>query len=294
MTHLAKPMRLNKSITIALITILILLILWFEYLYLPIGVDWVESFRPATLEFMAGRSPYTVEGFFNPPWTLIPFIPLALLPVRISSLILVDIGLLCYLFILYKLKIRPMIALIFLFFPTTLVVLHTVNLEWLVMLGFVLPPQIGLFFVFIKPQVGIAIALYWLIVNPHRIKTFLPVVLAFVISFAIYQDWFEKLVIRGNKTGYVGTFDISLFPYLVPLGAALLIIAIKKHKEGFSYMASPFLAPYVGANSYSIVVLGICKLWSDYLNARQTGKKKQNDISTMLPQKPVEEDSGST
>jgi hypothetical protein len=267
MTILEKPIRIRKWITIAIIGVLILLLLWFEYLYLPIGVDWVQWFRPATLEFISGHSPYTIEGFFNPPWTLIPFIPFAFLPERISSLLLVDIGLLCFLYVLYKLKIRPIIALVFLLFPTTLVVLHTVNIEWLVMLGLVMPPQIGLFFVMIKPQVGIALAIYWLVVTPHKIKTFLPVVLASLISVAVYRDWLPKMLIRGNKTGYYGTFDISFFPYLVPLGLVFLVIAIRKHKDSFAYMASPFLAPYIGANSYSILILGLCKLWSDHLKA---------------------------
>jgi hypothetical protein len=40
-------------------------------------------------------------------------------------------------------------------------------------------------------------------------------------------------------------------------------------------MASPLLAPYVGANSYSIVVLGLCKLWSDHLNAVAMDNKKE-------------------
>jgi hypothetical protein len=174
-----KVKRTKNIFKIIAISLLIVFLIWFEYQYLPIGVDWVESFRPATLEFMAGRSPYTVEGFFNPPWMLIPFIPFAILPIKISNLILVDIGLLCFLFIVFRLKIRPLIALLFLLFPTTLVVLHTVNIEWLVILGLVFPPQIGLFFILIKPQVGIAMAIYWLIVTPNKLKTFLPVGLAF-------------------------------------------------------------------------------------------------------------------
>ena len=261
-----KVKRTKNIFKIIAISILVVFLIWFEYQYLPIGVDWVESFRPATLEFMAGRSPYTVEGFFNPPWMLIPFIPFAILPIKISNLILVDIGLFCFLFIVFRLKIRPLIALLFLLFPTTLVVLHTVNIEWLVMLGLVLPPQIGLFFILIKPQVGIAMAIYWLVVTPNKIKTFLPVGLAFIISFVVYRDWLSKLFIRGNKTGFYGTFDIGFFPYLVPLGLVLLFLAIRKYRDGFAFMASPFLAPYVGINSYSIVVLGVCKLWSEHIN----------------------------
>jgi hypothetical protein len=145
------------------------------------------------------------------------------------------------------------------------------------MLVFLFPPQIGLFFVLIKPQVGIAMAIYWLIVSPNRIRNFLPVALAFLISFVIYPDWITKLVIRGNKTGYFGTFDISFFPYLVPLGLALLYVAIRKHKDSFAYMASPFPSPYVGAISYTVVLLGICKLWSEHIIAKPKAKLGEPD-----------------
>jgi hypothetical protein len=104
-------MNIKKMIEIAAIIIVVIVLIWFEYQYLPLGVDWVRWFRPATLEFIAGRSPYTIEGFFNPPWLVIPLIPFALLPIRIRGLLLIDIGLLCYLIILHKLKIHPLIAL---------------------------------------------------------------------------------------------------------------------------------------------------------------------------------------
>ncbi len=268
-------MKIKKVVLIAAVSILVLFLFWFEYRYLPVGIDWTKWFRPATLELLAGHSPYTVEGFFNPPWMLIPFIPFALLPERLSNIILVNIGLLSYAFILYKLKIRPVLALIFLLFPTTISVLYTMNVEWLVMLGFLFPPQIGLFFVLAKPQAGIAMAIYWLFVSPHKIKTFLPVVLATLISVAVYPGWISKLVVRGNKTGFYGTYDISLFPYLVPLGLAFLYLAIRKQKDGFAYMASPFLSPYVGAPSYTVVLLGLFKLLSQRYPAIPKGKVEE-------------------
>jgi len=291
-SNVDKPMRIKKVFEIAAIIILVLFSLWFEYQYLPIGVDWEETFRPATLEFMAGHSPYTVEGFFNPPWLLIPLIPLALLPIRISNLIIVDIGFLCYLFILFRLKIRPIIALLFLLFPTTLLVLQSNNIDWLIMLGFLLPPQIGLFLVLIKPQVGIAMAIYWLIVSPNKIKTFMPITLAFLISFAIYGFWISKLAIRAAR-GYHGQLDINFFPNLVPLGLALLIVSIRKHKDGFAYMASPFLAPYLAAYSYTVVLLGLCKLWSQHQNALPKEETRKDDKYKLLANKTTDDYSNS-
>lgn len=275
MTNADKLMKIKKVVEIGATIILALFFLWFEYQYLPIGVDWENTFRPATLQFMSGHSPYTVQLFFNPPWVLIPFIPLALLPVRISNLILVDIGLLSYLFILYRLKIHTYIAVIFLLFPTTLLVLLSNNIDWMVMLGFVLPPQIGLFLVLVKPQVGIAMAIYWLLVNPNKLKTFLPITITYLISFAISGFWIKKAAMIAGNAGYHQSVDINFFPYLVPLGLALLIVSIHKHEQSYAYMASPFLAPYVGANSYTVVLLGLCKLWSQYRHASLITKKTE-------------------
>ena len=44
-------------------------------LLLPPAIDWHGVFRPATLALLAGESPYGVEGFYSPPWTLLPLLP---------------------------------------------------------------------------------------------------------------------------------------------------------------------------------------------------------------------------
>jgi len=113
----------------------------------------------------------------------------------------------------------------------------------------------------------------------------LPVTFAYLISFAIYGFWISKPATMADKTGYHGSFDISFFPYLVPLGLALLIVSIHKHKDGFTYMASPFLAPYVGVNSYTVVLLGLCKLWSQHQNALPKEEERKDDKYKLLAKK---------
>jgi hypothetical protein len=48
-------------------------------------------------------------------------------------------------------------------------------------------------------------------------------------------------------------------------------------------MASPFFAPYIGANSYSIVVLGLCKLWSDHIKPKPNDQADRKERETTFP-----------
>lgn len=44
-------------------------------------------FFPATREVLAGRSPYSIEGFTNPPWAVLPLIPMVILPGEILVIV---------------------------------------------------------------------------------------------------------------------------------------------------------------------------------------------------------------
>jgi hypothetical protein len=136
------------------------------------------------------------------------------------------------------------------------------------MLGYIMPPQIGLFFVLMKPQVGGAVALFWLIDAWRQgglkqvIKTFLPVTIAFVISFLIYGFWF----IGANDLISVG-WNASLFPLSIAIGLVFVSLALRQREIRFAYMASPFMSPYVGIYGYGTVLLGLVTSTWDMLAA---------------------------
>jgi hypothetical protein len=257
--------RLYTFMLSSLLCILLAALIWFEYQYLLPGMDWIKTFRPATLELLSGRTPYAVRTFFMPPWALLPFVPFVWLPERLGGLILTNLGILAYVYILYKIKARPAAALAFLLSPAAIVGLHSGNIDWLVMLGFVLPPPIGLFLVLIKPQVGIAVAVYWLFMGWKEgklkkvLQTFTPVLVAYLLSFAAYGLWLLKvdnLVQGSSQRGYM---DINMWPVSIPIGLVLLVMALRQRNQFFAFMASPFLSPYVGGNSYAVVILGLAR-----------------------------------
>lgn len=248
-----------------LLGISLAVLFWLEYRYLLPGLDWIKTFRPATLELLSGRTPYAVRTFFMPPWALLPFVPFVWLPERLGGVILTNLGILAYVYLLYKLKARPAAALAFLLSPAAIVGLHSGNIDWLVMLGFVLPPPIGLLLVMIKPQVGIAVAVYWLFIGwkEGKIKkvfqSFTPVVIAYLLSFAAYGFWLQKVDTLVEGSSLRSYMDINLWPVSIPLGLVLLVIALRQRNQFFAFMASPFLSPYVGANSYAVVILGLAR-----------------------------------
>jgi len=165
-------------------------------------------------------------------------------------------------FAAHKFGAKPMMIALLLFTPYVLFNALNGQVDFLIVLGFLMPPQIGLFFVAIKPQLGIGIALYWLVQAYQQggvrkvLKTFVPVALASLLSMAIYGIW--SIVPRFDVfLGKNYDWDASIFPFGLPIGLALLINAIQ-HKDQFkAIIAGPLMAPYLGVYSWAVPLLGL-------------------------------------
>lgn len=227
-------------------------------LLLPSAVDWSNYYRPATIALMSGQSPYTIAGFINPPWVLIPMIPLLLLPVNIGRAILAIAMMVSLSIVARKLGAHVVGIAALLLSPPVIQLFIDGNIDWIVTLGFILPPQIGLFFLAIKPQVGLMVALFWLI-NSWRIggireviKVFMPFLIILLLSFAIYG--FYPLN-DTNDLAWAG--NSSLWPVSIPIGLALFVHSIRKNNIKFSIAASPWLSPYVLLHSWVGVLIAL-------------------------------------
>lgn len=230
------------------------------------ALDWIENYRPAALAIWHGASPYTVNHFFAAPWAVIPLIPLALLPYAIGRWCLFIVGICSFAFIAYRLGAKPLTLAFFLLSYPVLADLTNGNIEWLAMLGFVLPPPIGLIFVLIKPQIGIGIAFYWLIEAYQQggimqaIRTFLPLIFVTSLSFARFGFWplhfLDTLAmarkIEVNNSIY---YNASLWPFGLIIGLALVAISLIKKQKNLSIMAGPFLSPYALISTYATSLL---------------------------------------
>jgi hypothetical protein len=249
----------GPALGILLIVSVFIILTWAVFTYLPIGSDWVSIYRPAALSFISGENPYG-SAFVNPPWTLIPLIPFTLLPWRFAGAVLSILGLFSYAYVAYKFRAT---YFAFSFFLISVPVVHQLidpGVDWLVALGFILPPQIGLFFILIKPQVGFAVALYWLGLSWQSggirqvLKVFLPIVVMYLLSFMVYgyHPLFGANLIDIH-------YNVSLWPWSIPLGIFLVVFALKSKKINWSMLASPLLSPYIAFHSFHGVFLALVR-----------------------------------
>lgn len=236
-------------------------------------LDWLHTYAPAALAVWQGRSPYTVPIFFAAPWATLPLIPFALMPDELGRWCLLISAFGAFAFTAYRLGAKPLPFVFFLLSYPVLADIANGNIEWMAMLGFVLPPQVGLIFVMIKPQVGIGIAIYWLVEAWREggvtqvAKTFAPVTVLFLLSFALYGFWplhFQSTLTLAEQIQAKDAIDYnaSLWPFGLLLGLPLLIKSIRHRNDRLSMMSGPFLSPYALIATYAAALLGsIDKPW---------------------------------
>jgi hypothetical protein len=223
--------------------------------------DWLV-FHPITLAFLHGANPYSLGNgwacVFEPFWTYILLTPLALLPYSISRVALFVVSLASFAYTAVRLSAKPWQVVMFLLSFPVMGCLMTGNIDWLVLMGLWMPPQIGLFFVLMKPQIGIGLAIFWAAQAwraghlRELVRVFAPVSAMYMLSFAVYGPWFMKF---GNMG--VNPERISGFPWVVPLGLYVLYQGIRQGDKGLATVSGPFIAPYTSQFNYSAVLVGL-------------------------------------
>lgn len=224
------------------------------------GIDWRETYYPAARAVLEGRNPYEAAPTFrNVPWTLIPMLPLALFSERASGVLFFILTLALYALAAVQLKASRTALVAFLLSPPVVYGLRMLNVDALVLMGFILPPQIGLFFVLIKPQMGIAMIPFWFFETLRKggwislVRVFTPVTVAILLSFAVF---------KGSSIGrsddlLQSTWNASLWPWGFPAGFVLTILSIRNQRKDQAIAASPFLSPYLAYHSWVSVLAAL-------------------------------------
>ena len=226
---------------------------------MPVGLDWL-IILPAVRVFLEGGNPYQLgeQNILFPFWTFIVLAPLAVLPYWIGRVLLFIVSLMAFSFTAIRLGATRFQLILFLSSSAVVGCLNNGNLDWLVTLGFWMPPQIGLFFVLMKPQVGFPVAIYWLYVCwrytgwREVVRVFAPVTAAYLLSFALYGFWpIQMLWMHSNRE------NMSAFPLSVLPGLVLVYLSIRKNETNLSMFSGPLLAPYTSQFSYSASLLAL-------------------------------------
>jgi hypothetical protein len=236
---------------------------------LPIAFDWLNTYAPAALAVWNGQSPYdAVPIYFAAPWATLPLIPFALMPYSIGRICVFILGFCTFSYTAYKMGAKPAALVFFLLSYPVLSDLYNGNIDWMPMLGFVLPPQVGLIFVLIKPQIGIGITIYWLVESWRGgglklvLKTFMPVILVFLVSCIVFGFWplnfLETLSLAESTEAKSGLdYNSSLWPYGLIIGFPLLAHSIYARNKQAGIMASPFLSPYTIMSTYGASLVAL-------------------------------------
>jgi len=228
--------------------------------FLPTALDWHLFFRPAVYAVFQGESPYTIIGFFNPPWTILPITPFALIPEPYDRAILFLVAMTTFAFVAHRLGADKLTLILFITSPPVVHSLMGGNLEWLVMLAFIMPAPIAPFFAFIKPQMG---ATYIIFLAIHRWRTqgwlslvtmFLPVAIVGLL-FVPIVGWWPFVMLDATD----GIANASMWPLSIPIGLVLLIMAVRYDDMRPSLVAGPLLTPYVMFSSYSGALAALLK-----------------------------------
>lgn len=226
--------------------------------FLP-SADWYVTFDPAARGVFSGRSPYEQPVFLNPPWAVLLLFPFVIFPPTIAHGLFFVVSALALIYLAWKLHASPLTMAALMLSPTAVGALLVSNLDAFVYLGMLLPPVSGLFLLLIKPQIGGAVAIYYLIETWRKsrfsdvVRTFSPVTIAYLVSALLFPIFIERII---NKPS-TDVWNRSLFPYAVPVGLFFLWLAVRRRNAYFALAATPFLTPYLTFFSYLAVQIAL-------------------------------------
>jgi len=232
--------------------------------YIGIPTDWT-TYRLATRALVEGRSPYVLDNdcqFYNPPWALLPLIPFAYLPPPLDSLCIVALGLVGVVGFCLWVGIPGKNALVWLTTPPVIGGVIVGQIDWMVLYGFTLqmPNVLAYFFLLIKPQVGLGVAIYRF-VESWRTRGLLkalyetvPVAGCLLASFFAYGLWpLNGVAMAGQEVDWFTT----LWPQALVAGIPLLYLALNQRKVRYAMAAAPCFSNHVLPSSWMGALLAL-------------------------------------
>jgi hypothetical protein len=224
--------------------------------FMPEAVDVEGHFQPVARALLAGQSPYTVKGFYNPAWAAFPLVPLAWLPTNVASFIIRGANLLGFVAVARYMGCSPVGRIAVLLSPPVIFSLVTGGFGGVVLLGLTMTPWLGALFLAVKPQLTIGS----LILGVKRGYRIYPLLLAIALSLAFYGV--PSLSVRGLQAS---PWSLSLWPWGVLVGIPLLCWGLVRDDDDLALMASPFLSPYTSGSGYSGMILVLAKMYPSVL-----------------------------
>lgn len=223
------------------------------------ATDWDATFLPALRAWFSGGDP--LAHIYNPPWVLVPLAPFALAPYAVGRIALFVCAFVVFALVARKFNARPMALLALMASPLVLDALVFGNVEWLTILGLLLPTWAAIPFLLIKPQIGIGVVA-WLLWETWRkhgalraIIVLMPTICLTALSFLAFGDWLTRMASYAQFKDSL--LNLSFFPYTIPLGLALMVHALRTRRVEFALVASPCFFPVLSPQVWCVALLAL-------------------------------------
>jgi hypothetical protein len=218
------------------------------------GLDMRDDILPSLHNW---RAPW-LEGTPLFPWAVLVLMPLRLFTPRAATALINGLSVLLTALVIRNLKGNPLFVIPIMVSPFGNMLFFNGQTDAIVLASILLPAGFDLL-LFWKPQV-IAQA-FWVRVR-WRPKTYIiSGICILLLSLWIWGLWPIEILHFAQVNLINGNWNITLWPYSIPIGMGLLYLSIVKNDVGFGLMASPLLFPYVNGASYIGFLAVIASKW---------------------------------
>lgn len=241
--------RLIALVEVLVAVVFLYVVFKFSLFYLigwnaALNLDWYTVYYPA-INYPA--DPFSIHGYFNPPWLVWILAPLAMLTAVDSHALWIVIILLLTVRCVYELGGGGLAVFLTIISPGFLITIMNGQIDVLVLLGLLTGSWL---LILIKPQVAGFVIIYDIIVNRRIDWTAVFIALISLVIFLLFMSW-------PDRGGLDTRVSIAPWPYGVPIGFVLFVFSIRKRDKYLAALATFFFAPYMSASSllvYSAVI----------------------------------------
>ena len=224
------------------------------------AADWDSTFLPAVRAWLSGGDP--LAYIYNPPWVLVPLVPFALAPYTVGRIALFVCALAVFVAVALRVfHARTLGVVALMASPLALDALAFGNVEWLALLGLLLPTWAAIPFLLIKPHIGAGVAALLVYLEwrergwKHATISLTPTICLTAISFVVFGDWVAHM---ATYTQFQNSFlNLSFFPYTLPLGLALFVAAIRTRRIEYALVCAPCFFPVLTPQVWVVALVAI-------------------------------------
>jgi len=226
----------------------------FYFTFWP-AADWNGAYYHAGRALLALKNPYSLNVFFNPPYAL-PVLALLSLPgPLISRWLVAALSIAASLYTCQQLRVGWFATLFYFISAPVITNLIYGNLDALIIMALFVPPTFSVIIASVKPQTGIGLIAYhaWQAWREKRLlRTMAP-----LTGLAILSVWALPAMLVGAKFNVGASWNMSVFPYGLPIAALLMYAAIRYQRPTLALAVGVFVSPYIHVITWAGALVAI-------------------------------------